>query len=943
MIGQTISHYRILGKLGTGGMGEVYLAEDERLGRKLAIKILLEQFTQEPDRVRRFEQEARAASALNHPNIITIYEIGAVNSVTGPLHFIATEFVEGETLRSRLSGISSLGKIGIVEAIEIAIQCCNALQAAHKSGIIHRDIKPENIMLRPDGYVKILDFGLAKLTEQSPEEPGGGLHFLTKSLFETQPGLVLGTVAYMSPEQARGQRVDGRSDIFSLGVTLYEMVSGVRPFGGATISDTIAELLLGEPKRLSQHSRNVPTELDSIVSRMLEKYYEKRYWSAQEVLTDLKRVKTQCESSFDIGATSSMDHSACYETNIAMLSELDIPAPVSPERKTPSQTIEDQISEEWITPSQFGDESQAPSRFEQDRQVHFQFSQDQQDPSEFGQERQADSEFGQESQAPSQFGREFIAPSHASFETNIIPITAQPDWQAPGQLRYSSGPTEASQFQPRRSRLRRLFLPTIATLAILLAASLGFLYYTDRAAKIDSIAVLPFNVSNKADGSGADSDYLSEGIAETIINTLSQWPELSVSSRNSVIRYKGRDTDARAIGRDLEVKSVLYGKIRKVGKELTINAELVDARTGRQIWGESFNLKSSDLLSIQDRITRNITDRLQLKLGDTQTLFAGAGTSDSEAYDLFLRGRYFWNQGTRESMARADEYFEKAAGKDPTYALAVAGCAACHAAGSDGKKPEESMEKARKVATIALKSDDNLVDARLTLAQVNFRYDWDFESAEREFKRAIRLNPKNATAHHRYSEFLALMGRHKEAVEELNIAKRLDPRSLPINTAFGTLAYYSRDYQGAIRQLKNTLELDDAYPLVHTRLGLAYEQQGDTQDAVLSFLRARSLIPASQEKTASLRKAFSDQGRDAFWREYLSQLTRESKDHYVPQTAIAAVQTRLGKNDQALDTLAKAVEEKDIGLVELKVEPVFEPLRSNSKFSELLRRVGLPK
>src|SRR5215813_450424 len=263
MIGQTISYYHIIGKLGSGGMGEVYLAIDERLGRKLALKILLEQFTQEGDRVRRFEQEARAASALNHPNIITIYEIGSVHSETGALHFIATEYVEGETLRSRLNALRSARKIEMTEAIEIAIQCCNALQAAHKSGVIHRDIKPENIMARPDGYVKILDFGLAKLTEHSSEESGGGWQALTKSLFETQPGMVLGTVAYMSPEQARGQRVDGRSDIFSLGVTLYEIVSGHRPFGAATISDTIAALLLTEPKRLSQHLPNVPAELES--------------------------------------------------------------------------------------------------------------------------------------------------------------------------------------------------------------------------------------------------------------------------------------------------------------------------------------------------------------------------------------------------------------------------------------------------------------------------------------------------------------------------------------------------------------------------------------------------------------------------------------------------------------------------------------------------------
>ncbi|MGH9939331.1 MAG: serine/threonine-protein kinase, partial [Blastocatellia bacterium] len=299
MIGQTISHYRILGKLGSGGMGEVYLAEDERLGRKLALKILPELFTQDDSRVRRFEQEARAASALNHPNIITIHDIGHVRTVAGDLHFIATEFVEGETLRSRLNTMATEPELEMVEAIEIAIQCCNALQAAHRSGIVHRDIQPENIMLRPDGYVKILDFGLAKLTEQFVREGEQGTdddpQALTKSLFETRPGIVMGTAAYMSPEQARGQRVDGRTDIFSLGVTLYEIVSGQRPFGGVTTSDTIAALLLSEPTRLSQHLPDIPAELESVVTRMLAKDRDARYQTVEEVLNDLKRAKARCE------------------------------------------------------------------------------------------------------------------------------------------------------------------------------------------------------------------------------------------------------------------------------------------------------------------------------------------------------------------------------------------------------------------------------------------------------------------------------------------------------------------------------------------------------------------------------------------------------------------------------------------------------------------------
>ncbi len=850
MIVETISHYRILSKIGEGGMGVVCLAEDQRLGRKLALKILPAEFTQDPDRVRRFEQEARAASALNHPNIITIYEIGKADTEAGNLHFIATEFIEGETLRRRINR----REFDLGEALEIAIQCCNALQAAHTAGIVHRDIKPENIMLRPDGFIKILDFGLAKLTEQSPTTD---LEAQTKSLFETRPGIVMGTIAYMSPEQARGIRVDSRTDIFSLGVVLYEMISGREPFSGATTSDRIAALLVSEPAKLSQHLPRVPVELERLVNKMLAKDREARYQSAQEVLTDLKRVKSRVESVSGGGGTLPLE---------APPIGFDISSSIRAEGAPTASLYETNVS---------------PSP-------------------------------------------ELKTPPQISFETNVVPASGQPVGQT-------------ATVQAQKSGLRRFLLPALAGLAILLAAGLALLQFARRDSKLDSIAVLPFVNVNR----DADADYLSEGIAEGIINSLSQWPALSVSSRNSVIGYKGREVNARDIGRELEVKAVLLGRIQRRGDSLTINAELVDTQKGRRIWGEQFTRNVSDLLTIQDEIARNITNKLQMRLGDARPMTAIAGTKDSEAYDLYLKGRYFWNQGTPDALAKADEFFEAAAGKDPAYALAAAGCAACHAAGSDGRTPQESMKKAKNVAMIALKVDDTLVDAHLTLAQVNLRYDWNFTDAERESKRAIGINPKHATAHHRYAEFLALMGRRKEAMDELNQARRLDPRSLPINTAFGTLLYYSRDYQDAVEHLRETLKLDQNFAPAHLNLGLAYEQQGNTQDAVLEFLRAKIAMHADRQKTSALKKAYAESGREAFWREYLSQLVKESEARYVPSTAIAAVQIRLGEHGQAFDALEKAFAEKDGGLVELKVEPVFEPLRPNTKFSELLRRVGL--
>ncbi|MGH9846225.1 MAG: protein kinase domain-containing protein, partial [Blastocatellia bacterium] len=847
MIGQTLSHYRILEKLGAGGMGEVYLAEDDRLGRKLALKVLPEQFMQDAERVKRFEQEARAASALNHPNIITIYDIGHA----GNLHYLATEFIEGETLRSRMDA----RRLTVDEAMEIALQTAAALQAAHNAGIAHRDIKPENIMLRPDGYVKVLDFGLAKLTEQTSSD-AQDLEAPTRSLFETHPGLVIGTVAYMSPEQARGQRVDGRTDIFSLGIVLYEMISGQRPFGGLTVSDMIASLLTAAPARLSEHLPAAPIELEQIINRMLAKNRDERFQTAQEVIAALKRVKSRREPGADPGETRPFDSPP--ELFVA-------PASLHPEDTPPATRYETRGS-------------QPPA-------------------------------------------------SHTSYETNIIRVA------------QAEAPTAAAAPVPIRAQSRRRWLlPALIVLALAVTGAFVALQRMRGEARIDSIAVLPFvNESNDP-----EADYLSEGIMEGVINSLSQWPELGVSARNSVIRYRGQEADAGAVGRELDVKAVLLGRIARRGKDLTINAELVNARNGRQIWGERFTRKITDLIAVQEEIARKVGDKLQLRLNDEAAKnLAASMPGNAEAYDLYLKGRYFWNKGTVEDKHKADEYFEAAFAKDSSYALAAAGCAACHAAGADREPPAKSMTKAKMVALIALKKNGKLADPHLTLADVNLRYDWNFDDAEREFKRAIELEPKNAMAHLRHAEFLALMGRRKEALNELNVARRLDPQSLPVNQAFGTLAYYSNNYRDAVKHLRDTLLLDDDFAPAHTGLGLAYEQQGQTQDAVLEFMRARMLSRENPENVTALKKAYAEQGREAFWREYLSQLQKESKAHYIPSSAIAAVHVRLGQHDHAFQSLNKALVEKDGGLVELKVEPVFDPLRPNTKFHELLRRVGL--
>ncbi|MFN0086062.1 MAG: protein kinase domain-containing protein [Blastocatellia bacterium] len=842
MIGQTLSHYRILRKLGAGGMGEVYLAEDDRLGRKLALKILPEEFMQDPTRVRRFEQEARAASALNHPNIITIYEIGHQEG----LHFIATEFIEGETVRDRAASRD----LSLVEALEIVIQTAGALQAAHNAGIAHRDIKPDNIMLRPDGYIKVLDFGLAKLTEQGAANTSDLDDAPTRSLLETQPGIVMGTVAYMSPEQARGQAIDVRTDIFSLGVVLYEMVTGQRPFNGPTIGDMIASLLVSSPKPLSEVRPGLPRELEAILEKMLAKDRDSRCQTAQEVIAALKPIK----------------------------SRLELPdAPSWPAIAAPDGQPDGREETATVTYATRISPSSIPQ---------------------------------------------------ANFETNVISA-------ADATSNVTAAGTAATTTPRTRSRF---LLLALAALLLLTIASIAAYRYLRPDSRIDSIAVLPFiNVNNDS-----EADYLIEGVTEGIINMLSEWTDLSVSARNSVIRYKGQEANARAVGRELEVKAVLVGRIQRRGDEMTINTELVDARNGRQIWGERFVRRLSDLMAVQDEIARKISGKLQLRLNATaEKTLAESRTDNPEAYDLYLKGRYFWNKGTIEDKHKADEYFEAAFGKDPSYALAAAGCAACHAAGSDGEPPGKSMAKAKLVAEIAIGKNARIADPHLTLAQVHTRYDWNFAEAEREFRRAIELEPRNPQAFLRYAEFLSLMGREKEAAAQLRLARQFDPRSLPINQAFGTLAYYSKNYRDATRHLRDTLLLDDDYAPAHTGLGLALEQQGQTRDAVLEFLRARRLSNEDRSKLSLLENAFQEQGEKAFWREYLAQLTADSKSRYIPASAIAAVQVRLGEHDLAFQSLDRALEEKDGGLVELKVEPVFDPLRSQSRFQTLLRRVGL--
>ncbi|MEW6207482.1 MAG: protein kinase [Acidobacteriota bacterium] len=818
--GTTISHYRILSPLGAGGMGEVYLAEDTRLGRRVALKILPPDFTDDEDRLRRFEQEALAASSLNHPNIITIHEVGIENG----LRFIASEFIEGETIRQ----ILARGKIDIRKALDVSVQVASALSAAHSAGIIHRDIKPENVMLRPDGYVKVLDFGVVKLTERFISQHTGPLN--SASEIKTAADIVLGSPSYMSPEQARGLQVDARTDIFSLGVLLYEMIAGRRPFDGETLSDIIVSILERRPQPLSECAAEVSPRLEQAVNRALAKKREERYQTVDEMLKDLSRVKQRADV------------------------EAGIDESVSPEIKA-QKTASDA------------------------------------DP-------YATAKYAQSAS---------LAHSTSSAEYIITEIR----------------------------RHKKAFAATLAAIVIAIAA---LIYFMRGDEPINSIAVLPF-VNESAD---SNIEYLSDGITETLIDKLSEWRALKVMSRNSVFQYKGREENARAVGRDLNVRAVLTGRIIQRGDHIQIRIELVDASDGSRLWGEQYDRRMSDLITVQEEIARQVSEKLRLRLANEDEKRASRRyTADTEAYQLYLKGRYYWNKRTKESIEKGIEYFRQAADRDPLYALAYAGQADCYAMLTEysSQPPKEIFPKVKAAAQKALEIDDSLAEAHTSLAAA-YEYEWNWTEAEKQYRRAIELNPNYATAHHWYAVFLGARLRHDEALREMRMAMELDPISLIINTSMGRLLYGARQYDQAIDRLRKTLDLDANFAEARFHLAMVYEQKRMYAEAIAEFQKAVDLFQ-DQTMIAWVGREYALSGRRKEAERVLNQLKDMEREKYISPYPVATVYAALGARDKAFEYLERVYDERSYYVVWLNIDPAFDPLREDARFQDLLRRIGI--
>jgi TolB-like protein len=459
---------------------------------------------------------------------------------------------------------------------------------------------------------------------------------------------------------------------------------------------------------------------------------------------------------------------------------------------------------------------------------------------------------------------------------------------------------------------------------------------------IRSLAVLPFE---NASGD-ADTEYLSDAITESIINNLSQLPKLRVMARSTVFHYKGREIDPLTAGRELNVGSILTGRIVVRGDTLRLGAELVDVGDGSQLWGEQYHRRLSDIFSVQEEVAKEISEKLRLRLTSAERKrLAKRHTEDLEAYQFYLKGRYYWNKRSEEDLTTSLVHFQQAINQDPAYALAYAGVADCYhlLAYYTSLPPKEAFPRAKAAVLKALEIDPALAEAHTSLAAIRATFDWDWDGAGAEYKQAMQLNAGYATTHHWHAFYLLMLGRIDDALAAIRRAQGLDPLSLVINADVGWCLYNARQYEQAIEQYRYTLEMELNFSLAHYDLGLAYVQTALFEDAISEFERAMALSGRNSEMLAGLGYAYARSGRKEEALGILGELKLLSQERYLSPSVMAELYMGLDERDQAFVWLEKCYEERSPWLSYLKVEPRFDRLRSDPRFQSLLRRMNFPE
>jgi serine/threonine-protein kinase len=785
MIGRTIKHYRIQAQLGAGGMGVVFRARDEKLNRDVAIKVLPAGLLNDDHARRRFRKEAETLSQLNHPNIAVIHDFDSHEGAD----YLVMEFIPGASLDQRLAG----GPMAEKDILAVVAQVAAALEEAHEHGIIHRDLKPGNVMLTPKGYVKVLDFGLAQLNKP--------VELPDKTASITALNAVSGTVPYMSPEQLLAKEVDARTDVYGLGVLLFEMATGQKPFRDDIPTRLLDKIIHQEPASPRSLNPQISAELEGIILKCLEKEPGQRYASAREVEEELRRQ----------GLLSS-----------------------------------------------------------------------------------------------------------ASGLRAIV---------------------DASQRKARRWLAPGIVAVLVVALFLLIAVKNLRTPVSTPGGAIRSLAVLPLaNLSGDP-----QQEFFADGMTDAIVAELAQIQALKVISRTSVMQYKGTTKKLPQVARELGVDAIVEGSVVRAGDRVRITAQLIDGRTDTHIWARDYERDLRDVLTLQREVAEAIAGEIRITLTPAERArFGTRAAVNPEVYQLYLRGRFHWNQRTEEGFQKALEHFRQAIELDPQYAPAYAGIADCHSLMVNYflATPQEAFPKAKLAARKAIELDESLAEAHASLAFALHHFDWDWAGAEREYLRAVALNPGQPTAHQWYAELLVTTRRFDQAIVEMKRARELDPLSLVMNSNTGRIYYWAGRFDDAVRELRSTLELDPNYVWAHVYLGLALTEKGEQAEALRHLETSSKLFGGGP--AVGHGYLYARMGRRADAEKVLAALRGNPAGETQNLFFIAGIHAALGNRDKAFAALDRAFQQHSFFLVFLDVNPAFQPLRGDPRFAALLKRMNYP-
>jgi len=770
--------YQIIEELGKGGMGKVYKVHDTKIKEKIALKLLKPEIASDKKTIERFSNELKFARKIRHKNVCQMFDLNEEKDT----HYITMEYVSGEDLKST---IIRIGQLPIAKTISIAKQICEGLEEAHRLDVVHRDLKPQNIMLDKEGNARIMDFGIARSIT------GKGI---------TGAGVMIGTPEYMSPEQVEGKEVDPRSDIYSLGVILYEMVTGRVPFEGDTPLSIAVKHKTETPKEPRELNSQIPEDLSRVILRCMEKDKEKRYQSAGEVHSELENI------------------------------EKGIP--------TTERVV---------------------------------------------------------------FKRKPITSKEITVSFN----------------------------------LKKLFIPALVILVVLIAVMIIWKPWSKRVmapglTDIPSIAVLPFEDLSQQ----KDQAYICDGLADELINRLTNIGSVRVPARTSTFSLKDKGFGINEIAEKLNVEMILEGSLRKTGKKLRIQVQLVNAADGFPVWSEKYERNEEDIFVLQDEISLEIVDKLKVRLlGEEKNKLVKRHTESPEAYYFYLQGRWFLERRER-GFKKAIECFEQAIKKDAAFALAYAGLADSYLISSFyGFIPrEEAYPKGKSMVAKALELDDTLGEAHTTLGMIK-SVSLDRQGAEEEFIRAIELNKNYSPVHHHYSYLLSALGRHKEAISEAKKALELDPLSAVMLRGLGIVYFRAREYDNALEKLEAALDFNPESTPNHLFLFLTYQKKKMYRESI-SALEERLSLTGYKELAKLIEKTYGESGYNEALRQVVHQPLRNP---YIKATLFSII----GEREQAIEWIERAYEERHPFIFYLKVDPTFDNLRSHPKYKALLIKLGL--